>query len=79
MTRFNNGAVFLKAHKNQPLISFHGPRASAIKNPLAMQGTHEMWVGSRGGGGRRGIPTLRNSMERGAWQTTVRGVANSQM
>ena len=63
---------------------------SVVKNPPAMQEPQEMWVRSLGREDpqvgkipwqRNGNPLqyscLKNPMDRGAWQATVQGVAES--
>ena len=69
-------------HRGYPLLGFFlgFPGDSVVKNLPAMQ---EIWAGSLGGedssGGGHGNPLqyscLENSMDRGAWQGTVHGVA----
>ena len=62
------------------MIIWDSPGGSAVKNPLAMQ---EMWVRSLGGeeplekgnGNPLQYSCLGNPMDRGAWWTTVHGVA----
>ena len=63
------------------------PSGSVVKNPPAMHETQELrvpflgWEDARGGG--NGSPLqyscLENTINRGAWQATVRRIAKSQM
>ena len=59
--------------------------AQLVKNPLPMQETQETWVQSlgqedpleKGMATHSGCSCLENPMDRGAWQATVHGDANS--
>ena len=62
------------------------PSGSAVKNPLVMQEMQETLVQSLvwedplegGHGNPLQYSCLENPMDRGAWQATVHGVANSR-
>ena len=59
------------------------PGGSVIKNPLAIAGDKDSIPGSRrspgeGNGNLLQYSCLGNAMDRGAWWTTVYGVAKSQ-
>ena len=65
------------------MIRFRGfPDGSVVKNPSANAGNTGSIPGlGRSSGGGNGNPLqyscLENSMDRGAWQTTVHGVTKS--
>ena len=81
----------LEAQRLAPVRGFWGfPGDSVVKNLSAMQetraGMQETWAGSLGWedspGGGHGNPLqyscLENSVDRGAWQGTVHGIAQSR-